>query len=111
MPDVLTFPDGGYRFIKGVFQYSAGVAAEPGWEIVRARLAKPLPLAEDPFAAPEAPELAAAGRGVLRLRITIAQAVQRCRLPRVQSQLRRAADAMGDHKGRHQPHRAQQCLP
>jgi hypothetical protein len=46
MPDVLTFPDGGYRFIKGVFQYSAGVAAQPGWEIVRARLAKPLPLTE-----------------------------------------------------------------
>lgn len=46
MPDVLTFPDGGYRFIKGVFQYSGGVAAEPGWEMVRARLTKPLVLAE-----------------------------------------------------------------
>lgn len=46
MPDVLTFPDGGYRFIKGVFQYSGGVVAQPGWEIVRARLTKPLALAE-----------------------------------------------------------------
>jgi len=44
--DVLKFSDGGYRFIKSVFQYSAGVAAEPGFEIVRARLAKPLPLAD-----------------------------------------------------------------
>ena len=46
MAEVLTFPRGGYRFIKGVFQYSAGVAAEPGFEIVRARLAAPLPLAD-----------------------------------------------------------------
>jgi hypothetical protein len=46
MPDVLDEPNGGYRFIKGVFQYSAGVAAQPGWMITRARLAKPLPLAE-----------------------------------------------------------------
>jgi hypothetical protein len=46
VPDVLSFPDGGYRFIKGVFQYSGGVAAEPGFEIVRARLAGLPPLAE-----------------------------------------------------------------
>ena len=46
MPDVLAFPDGGYRFIKGVFQYSGGVAAQPGWEIVHARLAKPLALTD-----------------------------------------------------------------
>jgi hypothetical protein len=31
---------GGYRYIKAVFQYSGGVAAEPGFEIVRARLAE-----------------------------------------------------------------------
>jgi hypothetical protein len=36
----------GYRYLKSVFQYSAGVAAEPGFEIHRARLARPLPLAE-----------------------------------------------------------------
>ena len=46
MTEILTYPQGGYRFIKGVFQYSAGVAAKSGFEIVRARFAKPLPLAE-----------------------------------------------------------------
>jgi hypothetical protein len=43
-----------------VFQYSGGVAAEPGYEIERARFAKPLPLA-DAFAAVEA-HLGAIGR-------------------------------------------------
>ncbi len=42
--NVADFADGGYRFIKGVSQYSAGVAASPGYEIVRVRLASPLPL-------------------------------------------------------------------
>ena len=37
---------GGYRYIKAVFQYSGGVAAEPGFEIVRARLARPVALAD-----------------------------------------------------------------
>jgi hypothetical protein len=37
---------GGYRFIPGVFQYSAGVAAEPGYQIERARFERPVPLAE-----------------------------------------------------------------
>jgi hypothetical protein len=46
MSDVLSYPDGGYRFIKGVFQYSAGVAAERGYEIVRVRLARPVALAD-----------------------------------------------------------------
>lgn len=45
MASVVKFPDGGYRFIQGVFQYSSGVAAEPGWTIVRARVARPLALA------------------------------------------------------------------
>jgi hypothetical protein len=53
MADVISFELGGYRYIKGVFQYSAGVAAEPGYEIVRARFAQPLPLLEG-FAAIEA---------------------------------------------------------
>jgi len=44
MGEVLKFPRGGYRFIKGGFQYSAGVATEPGFEIVRARLAAPMPI-------------------------------------------------------------------
>ena len=37
---------GGYRYIPAVFQYSAGVAAEPGFEIQRARFRAPVPLAE-----------------------------------------------------------------
>jgi hypothetical protein len=44
---------GGYRYIKAVFQYSGGVAAQPGFEIERARFAKPLPL-RDAYAAVEA---------------------------------------------------------
>jgi hypothetical protein len=44
--EVPSFSPGGYRYIKAVFQYSAGVAAEPGFEIHRARLGQALPLAE-----------------------------------------------------------------
>ena len=53
MGDALVFGPGGYRYIKAVFQYSSGVAAEPGFEIERARMLEPLPLA-DGFAAVEA---------------------------------------------------------
>lgn len=60
MAEVIVFRAGGYRYIKAVFQYSSGVAAEPGFEIERARLARPLPLAEG-FAAVEA-HLKALGR-------------------------------------------------
>lgn len=59
---VKTFEPGGYRYIESVFQYSAGVAAEPGFEIERARLMRPLPLAEG-FAAAQA-HLRALGRPV-----------------------------------------------
>lgn len=38
--------DGGYRYIPAVFQYSGGVAAEPGFRIERLRFAEPVPLAE-----------------------------------------------------------------
>lgn len=41
---VQAFAPGGYRFLTHAFQYSGGVAAEPGFEIVRARFAKMLPL-------------------------------------------------------------------
>jgi hypothetical protein len=44
--DVRVFQPGGYRYIKAVFQYSSGLAAEAGFEIERARFARPLPLAE-----------------------------------------------------------------
>ena len=33
MATTITFTPGGYRFIPGVFQYSAGVAAQPGFAI------------------------------------------------------------------------------
>jgi hypothetical protein len=46
MSAVLKFAQGGYRFVSGVFQYSAGAAAEPGYEIVRARFAKLVPMME-----------------------------------------------------------------
>ena len=42
----MVFGKGGYRYIPAVFQYSSGVAAESGFEIERARLARPLPLGD-----------------------------------------------------------------
>ena len=53
MTETVVFAPGGYRYIPAVFQYSGGVAAEPGFEIERARFFKPLPLAQA-FAAIEA---------------------------------------------------------
>jgi len=38
------FPAGGYRYIPGVFQYSAGVAALDGFRIERVELLRPIPL-------------------------------------------------------------------
>jgi hypothetical protein len=46
MAEVIAFPAGGYRYLKAVFQYSSGVAAEPGFAIERVRLTRPVPLAE-----------------------------------------------------------------
>jgi hypothetical protein len=43
--DVIVFKEGGYRYIKAGYQFSSGVAAEPGIEIERARFAVPLPVA------------------------------------------------------------------
>ncbi|MCK6454118.1 MAG: hypothetical protein L6R19_25165 [Alphaproteobacteria bacterium] len=40
------FAAGGYRYIPAVFQYSGGVAAEPGHRIERVRFRQPVPLAE-----------------------------------------------------------------
>lgn len=54
------FPDGGYAFAPGVFQYSAGVVADEGHEMVHVRFAAPVPLA-DGFARIAA-HLAEAGR-------------------------------------------------
>jgi len=38
------FAPGGYRFIPGVFQYSGGAAAEPGYRIERVTFRNPIPL-------------------------------------------------------------------
>ncbi|MBL8324427.1 MAG: hypothetical protein JNJ89_05650 [Rubrivivax sp.] len=60
-----SFPPGGYRFLQGGFPYSQGVIAQAGFEIVRARFARPLPVAAG-FAAIEA-HLGAAGRPLTAL--------------------------------------------
>lgn len=44
MTTILEMPTGGYAFISGVFQYSAGVAARSGFAIKRVRFSRPLPL-------------------------------------------------------------------
>lgn len=46
MANVVGFERGGYCFLEHAFQYSGGVAAEPGFAIERARFARMLPLAE-----------------------------------------------------------------
>ena len=53
MTPLHTFEPGGYRFLQGGFPYSQGVAALPGFALVRARFARPLPVAAG-FAAIEA---------------------------------------------------------
>ena len=53
MTETAVFEAGGYRYIRGPFQYSGGVAAEPGFAIERARFSRPVPLVEG-FAAIEA---------------------------------------------------------
>jgi hypothetical protein len=41
MANVVEFQPGGYRYLKAVFQYSAGVAAQPGFAIERVRFQRP----------------------------------------------------------------------
>jgi hypothetical protein len=53
MSGSVVFGAGNYRYVPGVFQYSAGVAAEAGFAIERARFRRPIPLPEG-FAAIEA---------------------------------------------------------
>ncbi len=48
-PKTQVFAEGGYRYIPGVFQYSAGVAALDDFEIRRIRFQKPISV-EDGFA-------------------------------------------------------------
>ncbi len=46
MSSATLFAPGNFRFVPGVFQYSGGVAAEPGYRIERVRFARPLALDE-----------------------------------------------------------------
>ncbi len=65
MAEILEFADGGYRFIRGVLPYSAGVTALPGMTIERVRFRRVLPMAEG-FAA-IAEHLRAIGRPLTAL--------------------------------------------
>ena len=60
MSELITFPDGGYMFLKGGFPYSQGVKALQGYAIDRVRFAQPVPVTQG-FAAIEA-HLSALGR-------------------------------------------------
>ena len=44
MIETVEAANSGYRFMPGVSQYSAGVAALPGFTIERVRFTKPVPL-------------------------------------------------------------------
>jgi hypothetical protein len=44
MSSTIPVAAGGFRFMPGVYQYSCGVAAEPGFRIERFRFAEPVPL-------------------------------------------------------------------
>lgn len=46
MADTIEVPGGGYRYIPGVFQYSAGVAALDGFQIERVTFQTPVKLAD-----------------------------------------------------------------
>lgn len=60
MSELIEFASGGYAFLKGVYPYSQGVVASPGFALERVRFARPLPL-EQGFTAIES-HLAALGR-------------------------------------------------
>src|SRR5579871_990053 len=46
MSATTAFAPGGYAYIPGVFQYSGGVVALPGYRIERVRFGEPVPLTE-----------------------------------------------------------------
>lgn len=46
MTQIAEMADGGYSYLRGVFQYSAGVAASPGFAIERVTFTRVIPLAE-----------------------------------------------------------------
>ena len=93
MSTIQPFPAGGYRFISHQFQYSGGAAAEPGFRVVRARFARPLPLAEG-FDAIEA-YLARIGRSPTEFCACELRPPHRHWLRRTQSALCRATGRLG----------------
>jgi hypothetical protein len=48
MYSMAVFKEGGYRYLPSVFQYSAGIAAEPGFQLVQARFRYLIPI-DDAF--------------------------------------------------------------
>jgi hypothetical protein len=44
MANIIEMPEGGYRFVEGVFQYCAGVTALPGYRIERVRFPHVVPI-------------------------------------------------------------------
>ncbi len=46
MAETAEFGPGGYRYVRGPFQYSGGVAAQPGFAIERVRFARPRTMVE-----------------------------------------------------------------
>jgi hypothetical protein len=46
MAETAIFETGGYRYVRGPFQYSGGAAAQPGFAIERARFSRPVALEE-----------------------------------------------------------------
>ena len=46
MVETAIFAPGGYRYVRGPFQYSGGVAAEPGFSIERIRFSTPVPVSQ-----------------------------------------------------------------
>lgn len=46
MTEPIVLKAGGYRYLPAVFQYSAGVASEPGFVLEQARFLKPMPLSD-----------------------------------------------------------------
>ena len=91
-------PGGGYRYIPGVFQYSAGVAALDGFQIERVTFQTPVPLAGG-FAFIER-YLTEQGVPLLAFcacELRSPGAIHRGRVHRVQPALLRHAGALGRH--------------
>ena len=108
----LTFEPGGYHFVKGVFQYSAGVAAVPGHRIVRVRFLDPVPL-EEGFRRIEQ-IIGAAGRPLTAFcacELRSPAPFTEDGFTRLQQGLCRHAGALANLRRHDQSGGAQQCLP